>query len=100
MTRKRSRRRNEARLNSFATVRAFDAGHGRGQKQQDENTADDLKSHHGSILLVANLEEQTPERRVRSMPVPVSSNGACAAAKIPSQTKTSAKMELMTSRGI
>jgi hypothetical protein len=81
-------------------VRDFDAGHGRGQKQQDENTADDLKSHHGSILLVAILEKQTPERRVRSMPAPVSLNGACAAAKAAFQTKTSAKMELMSTRGI
>jgi hypothetical protein len=69
-------------FSSLAPLRAFDAGRGRGEKQQDENTADDLKRQHWSILLlfcllIAIPEKQTPERRVRSMPpLPLSLNGA------------------------
>ena len=48
-------------------VIAFYAGHGRGQKQQDENAADNLKCQHRLILWSRSLHQPSIGRRLRSI---------------------------------
>jgi hypothetical protein len=47
-------------LNLPLVLGTFNSGHGRSEKQQDENTADNFKNQHGSFLLVAISASRRP----------------------------------------
>jgi len=50
----------------LAAARAFDAGHRRSQKQQDENAANNLKDQHGLFLASAMKKESAMKKNGKS----------------------------------